>query len=116
MSVKYDPHTHVKQRPAAEKQSETGPWKEFNGNTGEELCNRWIQLAAFMPFFSQSDIEGAISQGPHRWDNVASASRTSIAARYSLLRNRYILSVNASLYDTSPVPPIPLYSPTMNNR
>ncbi|PBK65167.1 hypothetical protein ARMSODRAFT_978575 [Armillaria solidipes] len=48
----------------------------IDGNTDEELCNR-----------------------------VAGASRTAIAARYSLLPYWYTLSAKASLYDTSPVLP-----------
>lgn len=55
------------------------------GNTDEELCNRWMQLAAFTPFFRNHNVKGAIPQEPYRWDSVANASRTAIAIRYSLL-------------------------------
>ncbi|KAK0443217.1 hypothetical protein EV421DRAFT_1735826 [Armillaria borealis] len=54
----------------------------IDGNTDEELCNR-----------------------------VAGASRTAIAARYSLLPYWYTLSAKASLYDTSPVLPPSLVFP-----
>lgn len=57
----------------------------FNGNSDEELCNRWMQLSAFMPFYRNHNIKGAISQEPYRWDSVAEASRTAINARYTLL-------------------------------
>ena len=55
------------------------------GNTDEELCNRWMQLAAFTPFFRNHNIRGAIPQEPYRWESVVHASRTAIAVRYSLL-------------------------------
>lgn len=57
----------------------------FMGNTDEELCNRWMQLSAFMPFFRNHNQRGALSQEPFRWDSVASASKIAIQARYSLL-------------------------------
>lgn len=57
----------------------------FNDNTDEELCNRWMQLSAFMPFYRNHNVMGAISQEPYRWDSVAAASRTAIAVRYGLL-------------------------------
>jgi len=57
----------------------------LDGNTDEELCNRWMQLAAFTPFFRNHNIKGAIPQEPYRWDSVAHSSRTAIAIRYSLL-------------------------------
>ncbi|KAF8898025.1 glycosyl hydrolases family 31-domain-containing protein [Gymnopilus junonius] len=75
----------------------------FNGNTDEELCNRWMQLAAFTPFFRNHNVKGAISQEPYRWDSVANASRTAISIRYSLLPYWYTLFANAS---TSGSPPI----------
>ena len=56
-----------------------------DGNTDEELCNRWMQLAAFTPFYRNHNVKGAISQEPYRWDSVANASRSAIATRYSLL-------------------------------
>ncbi|KAI9452134.1 glycosyl hydrolases family 31-domain-containing protein [Lactarius psammicola] len=75
----------------------------FVGNTDEELCNRWMQLAAFTPFFRNHNIRGAIPQEPYRWDSVAHASRTAIAVRYALLPYWYTLFANASLYGTPPV-------------
>ncbi|EED85775.1 hypothetical protein POSPLDRAFT_93878 [Postia placenta Mad-698-R] len=72
----------------------------FSGNTDEELCNRWMQLSAFMPFFRNHNQRGALSQEPYRWDSVANASRTAIATRYSLLPYWYTLFANASSYGT----------------
>lgn len=75
----------------------------YNGNTDEgqspllsdpsilaklfsaELCNRWMQLAAFSPFFRNHNVIGSISQEPYVWDSVAEASRIAIKARYELL-------------------------------
>jgi len=55
------------------------------GNTDEELCNRWMQLAAFTPFFRNHNIRGAIPQEPYRWESVAHATRVATAVRYALL-------------------------------
>lgn len=55
------------------------------GNTNEELCNRWMQLSAFVPFYRNHNIKAAIGQEPYRWDSVASASRSAMAIRYALL-------------------------------
>ncbi|KAI0756205.1 glycosyl hydrolases family 31-domain-containing protein [Daedaleopsis nitida] len=75
----------------------------FNDNTDEELCNRWMQLSAFMPFYRNHNILGAISQEPYRWDSVAEASRIAIAVRYSLLPYWYTLFAAASTKGTPPV-------------
>ncbi|KAJ3758275.1 glycoside hydrolase family 31 protein [Lentinula raphanica] len=75
----------------------------FNGNTDEELCNRWMQLSAFVPFYRNHNERGALSQEPYRWDSVANASRTAIATRYALLPYWSTLFANASLRGTPPV-------------
>ncbi|KAI6124291.1 glycoside hydrolase family 31 protein [Pisolithus croceorrhizus] len=75
----------------------------FNGNTDEELCNRWMQLSAFMPFYRNHNTYGALPQEPYRWDSVANASKIAIQARYSLLAYWYTLFANAS---TTGLPPI----------
>lgn len=54
-------------------------------NTDEELCNRWMSLSAFTPFFRNHNQRGALPQEPYRWDSVANASRIAIGVRYSLL-------------------------------
>jgi alpha-glucosidase len=61
------------------------PFHSAGGNTDEELCNRWMQLAAFTPFFRNHNIRGAIPQEPYRWDSVAHATRAATAVRYALL-------------------------------
>ncbi|PWN36503.1 Alpha-glucosidase subunit 1 [Meira miltonrushii] len=68
----------------------------FNGNTDEDLCNRWMQMSSFMPFFRNHNTEGAISQEPFRWDSVANASRISISKRYELLPEIYTARARSS--------------------
>ncbi|KAL1599352.1 hypothetical protein SLS59_006369 [Nothophoma quercina] len=63
----------------------------FNGNTDSELCARWMQLSAFFPFYRNHNTLSALSQEPYRWDSVASASRTAMHIRYSLLPYMYTL-------------------------
>src|ERR1700710_172025 len=58
---------------------------QVGNNTDEELCNRWMQLSAFMPFCRNHNTYGATPQEPYRWTSVAYASRIAIAARYALL-------------------------------
>ncbi|THU98216.1 hypothetical protein K435DRAFT_721010 [Dendrothele bispora CBS 962.96] len=78
----------------------------FIGNTDEELCNRWMQLSAFTPFYRNHNQRGALSQEPYRWDSVAEASKKAIATRYSLLPYWYTLFANASTRGTPPVRPL----------
>ncbi|EIM91809.1 uncharacterized protein STEHIDRAFT_151169 [Stereum hirsutum FP-91666 SS1] len=75
----------------------------FNGNTDEELCNRWMQASAFVPFYRNHNELSALSQEPYRWDSVAEASRVAMAVRYSMLPYWYTLFANASTHGTPPV-------------
>ncbi|KAH7138695.1 glycosyl hydrolases family 31-domain-containing protein [Dendryphion nanum] len=63
----------------------------FGDNTSMELCARWMQLSAFFPFYRNHNTRGALSQEPYRWETVASASRTAMQIRYSLLPYLYTL-------------------------
>ncbi|EIW75706.1 glycoside hydrolase family 31 protein [Coniophora puteana RWD-64-598 SS2] len=75
----------------------------FNRNADEELCNRWMMMSAFVPFYRNHNTYGALSQEPYRWDSVANASRIAIAARYSMLPYWYTLFANSSTAGTPPV-------------
>ncbi|KZV75261.1 glycoside hydrolase family 31 protein [Peniophora sp. CONT] len=75
----------------------------FIGNTDEELCNRWMSYAAFVPFFRNHAQRGAISQEAYRWDSVAEASKAAIHIRYAMLPYWYTLFANASTRATPPV-------------
>lgn len=57
----------------------------FQENTDEELCNRWMGLSAWTPFYRNHNQRGALSQEPYRWDTVANTSRAAIRERYKLL-------------------------------
>jgi alpha-glucosidase len=63
----------------------------FNDNTDEELCGRWMQLSAFFPFYRNHNTLSGLPQEPFRWESVASASRTAIQIRYTLLPYMYTL-------------------------
>ncbi|KAI0770901.1 glycosyl hydrolases family 31-domain-containing protein [Trametes elegans] len=75
----------------------------FQGNTDEELCGRWMQLAAFTPFYRNHNVRSALAQEPYRWESVANASRTAMNTRYSLLPYWYTLFANASMYGSPPI-------------
>jgi len=54
----------------------------FNGNSDEELCNRWMQLSAFFPFYRNHNVLSANSQEPYVWDSVIAATKAAIHIRY----------------------------------
>ncbi|KAI0390760.1 glycoside hydrolase family 31 protein [Xylariaceae sp. FL0594] len=57
----------------------------FSNDVDEELCNRWMQLSAFFPFYRNHNEIHAVSQEPYLWPSVAEASRKAMAIRYALL-------------------------------
>jgi alpha-glucosidase len=63
----------------------------FAGNTDMELCNRWMQLSAFFPFYRNHNVIASIPQEAYRWASVADATRTVMQIRYSLLPYFYTL-------------------------
>lgn len=67
----------------------------FFGNTDEELCNRWMQLSAFFPFYRNHNIQGAIDQEPYVWESVAAATKKAMNIRFQLLPYLYTLFHNA---------------------
>ncbi|KAJ5053505.1 hypothetical protein NUH16_010577 [Penicillium rubens] len=67
----------------------------FADNTDMELCNRWMQLSAFFPFYRNHNILGAISQEAYRWSSVIDASKAAMAIRYQLLPYMYTLFYHA---------------------
>lgn len=63
----------------------------FQGNSDEELCNRWMQLSAFFPFYRNHNILGAISQEAYVWSSVAEATKKAMSIRFQLLPYMYTL-------------------------
>ena len=63
----------------------------FNGNTDEELCNRWMQLSSFFPFYRNHNTIAAVAQEAYRWSSVIDASKTAMNIRYRLLPYMYTL-------------------------
>lgn len=73
----------------------------FNGNSDEELCNRWMQLSAFFPFYRNHNTLSANSQEAYVWESVAEASRKAMNIRYSLLPYMYTLFYEAHTTGTT---------------
>lgn len=67
----------------------------FNGNSDEELCNRWMQLSAFFTFYRNHNELSAKSQEPYIWASVAEATRVAAGIRYLLLPYIYTLFYQA---------------------
>ncbi|KAK4944855.1 hypothetical protein LTR10_015774 [Elasticomyces elasticus] len=67
----------------------------FNGNSDEELCNRWMQLSAFFPFYRNHNTLSANSQEAYVWSSVIDATKTAMNVRFQLLPYIYTLFYNA---------------------
>lgn len=63
----------------------------FIGNTDMELCNRWMQMAAFFPFYRNHNVLSANPQEPYVWASVIDASKRAMSIRYSILPYMYTL-------------------------
>ena len=63
----------------------------FQGNSNEELCNRWMQLSAFFPFYRNHNTLTADPQEAYVWASVIDASKTAMKIRYQLLPYLYTL-------------------------
>ena len=63
----------------------------FEGNSDEELCNRWMQLSAFFPFYRNHNTLTANSQEAYVWASVIDASKIAMNIRYQLLPYIYTL-------------------------
>ncbi|KAJ5645391.1 Glycoside hydrolase family 31 [Penicillium longicatenatum] len=63
----------------------------FNGNSDEELCNRWMQLSAFFPFYRNHNELSTIGQEPYQWASVIDASKSAMKIRYAILPYFYTL-------------------------
>lgn len=57
----------------------------FAGNSDEELCNRWMQLSAFFPFYRNHNVLAADPQEPYVWASVTEATKVATTIRYSIL-------------------------------
>jgi len=67
----------------------------FQGNSDEELCNRWMQLSAFFPFYRNHNDLSSIPQEAYIWSSVIDATKTAMAIRFQLLPYIYTLFYQA---------------------
>lgn len=79
----------------------------FNGNTTEELCQRWQEVGAFYPFTRNHNSLGQIDQDPAAFGpDVIASSRLALQIRYRLLPYYYYLFFRASLNGGTVVRPL----------
>lgn len=68
----------------------------FNGNTGEELCQRWMEVGSFYPFSRNHNGIGYQEQDPAAFgDLFAQRSKEVLEIRYTLLPYLYTLFYDA---------------------
>jgi len=73
----------------------------FQGNADEELCNRWMQLSAFFPFYRNHNDLNSIDQEAYIWASVIDATKTAMAIRFQLLPYMYTLFHHAHTTGTT---------------
>ncbi|XP_034941549.1 lysosomal alpha-glucosidase-like [Chelonus insularis] len=79
----------------------------FNGNTTQDLCNRWMQLGAFYPFSRNHNTDDAIDQDPVAMgDIVVKSSRKALMIRYRFLPYLYTLFFKAHMFGEAVARPL----------
>ncbi|RDD41927.1 Maltase-glucoamylase, intestinal [Trichoplax sp. H2] len=69
----------------------------FNGNTNENLCNRWMQLGAFYTYSRNHNGRGNSPQHPTAFGaKLANSARKALLVRYKLLPYLYTLFYHAN--------------------
>ncbi|CAF4144535.1 unnamed protein product, partial [Rotaria sordida] len=64
----------------------------FEGNTTEEMCQRWMQLGAFNPFFRNHNGLRYFDQDPGNFPpNIVESNRRIVETRYTLIPYLYTL-------------------------
>ena len=82
----------------------------FNSNTTAALCQRWMALGAFYPFSRNHNVWDAYDQDPGVWGGptgmVATAARSALMTKYSLLPFLYTLFYHHSVSGGTVVRPL----------
>ncbi|KAI1823766.1 glycoside hydrolase family 31 protein [Xylaria intraflava] len=68
----------------------------FNDAAQEQMCARWVLLAAFQPFYRNHADISAPPQELYRWELTTQAAQKAIATRYQLLDYIYTAMYRAS--------------------
>ncbi len=64
----------------------------FNENTTEEMCQRWMQLGAFNPFFRNHNGKEYVDQDPGNFPPaIVDSNRRAVQTRYTLIPYVYTL-------------------------
>lgn len=67
----------------------------FSLESNAEICARWMELAAFFPFYRNHNEIEKRPQEPYVWGEVAEATRRAMGIRYALLPYFYTLLYRA---------------------
>ncbi|KAF4449003.1 glycoside hydrolase family 31 protein [Fusarium austroafricanum] len=78
----------------------------FNGVAEERMCQRWVLLGAFMPFYRNHADISAPFQELYLWESVTKVAKKAIDARYRLLDYIYSALHHASATGKPSVNPL----------
>ncbi|KAK9234319.1 glycosyl hydrolases family 31-domain-containing protein [Lipomyces kononenkoae] len=87
----------------------------FNGETTEELCNRWAQLGAFYPFSRHHHSTGMNDSFFFLWESVTESALKAYTIRYTLLPYLYGLMQQASTIGNAVFRPLWWDNPSDSN-
>lgn len=79
----------------------------FNGEVTQELCERWLQLAAWYPFARDHNAIGEPDQDPTAWGAAgAEVARAALERRYRLLPHTYTLAHSCAVWGGAVMRPL----------